>query len=475
MRCPYCGSIFELSDAIEVCGQEIITGCLKCDCNLFPIIDEIPIIKDNIANKYYINYIKNGQIQKASALALAISTNLYSYDICRIANLISSKPFGGILESMIMKICNYFYMAKYRCYSNQSKYFWDIAGISDYLRHRFSTQTFWSLYPFIPIIQKKEGFILDLCCGCGHASSLISNYVNDKNIICVDADFKHLYLAKRYFSNSAFINVDVNGQLPFKDSIFSSVIMMDAFAYISARSLLSRELFRVMDADGNLLLTHIHNSHLENVCPGNPLTPANLQNLFKEYDIKILPEDKIIEDFIRSDQLNLSREYSSAELDSSNLILLKTPYIENYVNLRSKLYPQCGNLIINPIYKIKSKNENKIVLKREFPSEYFRKEYPMSESYLIDNYELDLNDLNSKETICNLLGKFILINAPKRYMKTKFNFNSGTERLQDKVESAKSNFSELALAMFCGDVFDITRFDILNSWEFMFICNCAYI
>ena len=414
LRCPYCGSIFELSEVIETYGSEIIAGCLKCECNSFPILEGIPIIFNNSVNKYILKCLINGDIKTAFALAI----NGYSNDICRVADFISSKPSRSYFKKLIIKSFSYLYRDKCEFYSDNSKYFWDILGpglYEDYLRHRFSCQTFWTLYPFIPIIQKKKQLILDLCCGCGHASFVISNYVNPDELVCVDADFRNLYLAKKYFSKGEFININANEQLPFKNHIFSSVIMMDAFHYIHAKSLLSKELSRIAEGDGNIILLHIHNSLVENVAAGIPINPSNLKNLFKDSSIKILPEEKIIQDFIHNSRLNLIEDYADEDLTSSNLILIKSPYAEEFSELWDKINPRENNLIINPIYKIRSKNENKILLELEFPSEYFRREYPITESFLVHDYELDLNNLDSA-LIGNLIRKFILINVPKKYI-----------------------------------------------------------
>ncbi len=414
LRCPYCGSIFELSEVIETYGSEIIAGCLKCECNSFPILEGIPIIFNNSVNKYILKCLINGDIKTAFALAI----NGYSNDICRVADFISSKPSRSYFKKLIIKSFSYLYRDKCEFYSDNSKYFWDILGpglYEDYLRHRFSCQTFWTLYPFIPIIQKKKQLILDLCCGCGHASFVISNYVNPDELVCVDADFRNLYLAKKYFSKGEFININANEQLPFKNHIFSSVIMMDAFHYIHAKSLLSKELYRIAESDGNIILLHIHNSLMENVAAGIPINPSNLKNLFKDSSIKILPEEKIIQDFIHNSRLNLIEDYADEDLTSSNLILIKSPYAEEFSELWDKINPRENNLIINPIYKIRSKNENKILLELEFPSEYFRREYPITESFLVHYYELDLNKLDSA-LIGNLIRKFILINVPKKYI-----------------------------------------------------------
>ena len=83
------------------------------------------------------------------------------------------------------------------------------------------------------------------------------------------------------------------------------------------------------------------------------------------------------------------------------------------------------NLIINPIYKMKEKGE-KILLEREFPGKFFRKEFPLTEKYLPERCEMDKRYVNGR-SVCvsdsdeieieKLMRKFVIINIPENYTK----------------------------------------------------------
>lgn len=424
MKCPYCGTDFEIDEVYSENEERVMNGCIKCECNEYPILEGILILKNTPAKEYIIEYLKKGEIEKAVALSLRDYTN----DICRVADFIEPKPFGKLFKKNLLSFVNSYSKKIYKKYSDKSLSFCEVlrnGSYEIYLKHRFSSQTFWSLYPFIKLLRKKRERILDVCCGAGHASFVISKYVIPDELICVDGDFKSLYLAKKYFSNAEFINIDVNYQLPFKDDIFSSVFMMDAFHYVDARALLAKEFERVLNQEGMLLLLHLHNALVENVAAGKPLSLSTWMGLF-DLNVTALPEKTVIEDFILRDKLDLSKKYSGKELNLSDaIIMIGGADLDCFDGIWKDILKFKDNLIINPIYKMKAEGE-KILLEQEFPSEFFRKEYPLTEKYLPERCKTDKKFVKGR-SVCvsdsdeieieNLMRKFVVINVPENYIK----------------------------------------------------------
>jgi SAM-dependent methyltransferase/uncharacterized protein YbaR (Trm112 family) len=418
MKCPYCGSDFEIEEVFSENEEEITNGCIKCECSEYPILEGILILKNTATKKYIIEYLKKKEVEKAVALSFKYGVN----DICRVVDFIEPKPAGKILKKCLLGFAKH--SSKYKIISNT---FFDALGKGSYevyLKHRFSSQTFWSLYPFVPLLRRRRKRILEVCCGAGHASFVISKYVNPDELICVDGEFKSLYLAKKYFSNAAeFINIDANYQLPFKDGVFSSVLMMDAFHYVDARALLAKEFERVLSTEGVLLLLHLHNALAENLAAGKPLSPSAWRGLF-DRDVTALPEKSVVEDFVLRDRLDLSKKCSKEELNLSDAILMTAGAdLERFDGIWKDILKVKENLVINPIYKLKEEG-NKILLEREFPSEFFRREYPLTEKYLPERCEIDKRIVNGRSIrisdsneIEDLMRKFVVINVPEKYIK----------------------------------------------------------
>ena len=422
MKCPYCGTSFEIEEGYSENEEGIINGCVKCECDTYPILEGILILKNTATKKYIIEHLKKKEIEKAVALSFKYGVN----DICRVADFIEPKPAGKFIKKCLLGLANHSYKTLYKIISNKNSSFFDALGKGSYeiyLKHRFSSQTFWSLYPFVPLMRKRRKRILEVCCGAGHASFVISKYVNPNELICVDGNFKNLYLAKKYFSDAEFINIDANYQLPFRDDIFSSVFMMDAFHYIDARAHLAKELGRVLNQEGLLLLLHLHNALAENVAAGKPLSPSTWKGLFN-LDVTALPEKSVVEDFVLRDRLDLSKEYSGEELNSSDAILMVAGADSDcFDGIWKDVLEIKEHLIINPIYKMKEVGD-KILLEREFPSEFFRKEYPLTERYLPERCEIDKRFVNGRSISISdsneieyLMQKFVVINVPEKYIK----------------------------------------------------------
>ncbi len=430
MKCPYCETDFEVEHIYEEKGGEVIFGLVKCECSEYPILEGILSLKESPMRSYLVKSLKDGKAEKAVALALGTGGE----DICRIAHFLGLKPrYGRLLEGIFLTFVSGLTRNKRKI--NKSSSFYGLTK-EPYFKHRFSADSLWSIYPFIPILKTNRQRILDLGCGQGHVSFVISTCVNPEELVCVDHNFRSLYVARKYLvSDADFICSDVNYPLPFKDNIFTSISMLDAFHYVRARALLAGEIERVARPEGLLLLLHLHNSLVDNPAGGNhPLPPSAWVSLFKHFEIKALPERNLVEDFVLKDELDLEKEYSESELDASNAIAVigtgDRSLFRVFEGVGSDFLKNNSNLIINPIYRIR-RETNKILLDRETYSSEFWGEFPVAEKYLPERYVIEgelakavtgrtliipdeISGENS-QSVENLMRKFIIINAPQKY------------------------------------------------------------
>lgn len=204
--------------------------------------------------------------------------------------------------------------------------------------------------------------------------------------------------------------------------------MLDAFFYIRSISL-AREMERVTSSTGFLLLLHVHNSLAFNLSdPLQGLTPKNLSQLFedKRFKTKLMPEKRVLENFLSNDELRVTERYSLAELNSSNaMILLNTredPAETTYRNVHSDFLKINNNLIINPIYKI-VKKDNLVLLKRPSGVSAFGDHLPTSEEFLPKEVQVQPTNLSGRrieiadpEALKELQKKFVIINVPEKYV-----------------------------------------------------------
>jgi SAM-dependent methyltransferase/uncharacterized protein YbaR (Trm112 family) len=428
MKCPYCGGNIEIDEVYEEKNKGIINGVVKCACGEYPILHGILNFKINPLSKYALELLKEGEPKEA--LMLLLGPNVEG--IWELTDFLQANQPGRLFRKVLLTLVGIWAKQISKRYLKEDLSFCDLLGKNPnqaYFKHRFSAETLWSVYPFIPLLKRNRKRILDLGCGRGHASFIISAYVEPEELVCADHTFKSLYLASKYFvKETQFICLDGNYPLPFKDHTFDSVFMLDALHYIQTRAQLANELKRVVSPEGLLLLLHLHNSLVYNIGAGYPLTHQAWINLFKggALEIKAIPERRIVENFLLNNELDLAEEYSENELNASNAISIIASKEKSLFGVYDRVdsyFLNKNNLVINPIYKMKEEGD-KILLRRNFPSEFFRKEYPLTEKYLPERSEIDKRFVNGRsvcvsdsDEIEDLMRKIVIINVPEKYMK----------------------------------------------------------
>jgi SAM-dependent methyltransferase len=429
MKCPYCGSGFRIQDVIEKNDEEVITGCIKCECSEFPVVEGILNLKTRPLNKLVVSLIKERRISEAVIHCFGWEDfeNLHrSYVPFRFIRGIHW-AIGRFLFDLGYAELIREHGKVYSNYSDKSLPFCDVLGKSPsdmYLKSRFSSDEFWSIYPFIPLFKSKKSRILDLGCGAGHSSFVFSQYVEPQQHWCADLTFRRLYLAKKYFvKNAEFVCLDANFPLPFKDGVFDTIMMLDAFHYVNSRACLAREMERALLPGGLILLPHLNNSLANFRTRGYPLTPQTYTDLFnsEQLELKLMPERRILENFLFSNKLDLVEKYSADELNSSPAIILMATSDKSLFKVYDKVNRDFlsvkNNLVINPLYKMKLEDDSILLV----PSyeDYYLNEMHTPEKYkigkeLVSGRKVHISDLEKAE---DLMKRFVIINVPENYLK----------------------------------------------------------
>jgi SAM-dependent methyltransferase len=286
------------------------------------------------------------------------------------------------------------------------------------------------------MIEEKNEMVLDLLCGAGHGSFVISHYAHPESHVCVDLDYTLLFIAKKYFAPDAqFICLDANDPLPLKDRIFSSVIMMDSTHYVSNRNYLGKECQRVKENKGVLLWLHLHNALSKNPSEGYPLSPSRWADLMGDLSTIILPEEGIINQYMKERRLDLLADYPKTEIDSSSALCIMGAedrhMMRTYENIDCPSLKTSNNMVINPMYDMRVQN-GEIKLKRADLNEVYKSEYPLTFKYLPASYSLSRNfshyldgrrlripveiNRNDEKILEDLLKRFIILQVPEKYV-----------------------------------------------------------
>jgi ubiquinone/menaquinone biosynthesis C-methylase UbiE len=422
LLCPNCSSPLFICYIFYKKGDRILDGILKCKCSYYPIVEEILILEHDekidkilkVCKMEFLSILKWGKYK----LKLLWKKRFIIFYLIN-----SRKKTANAIEILSL-------------YNNYKKKGIDLT----YFKYRFSEQTFWLLYPFLVLFDMdKDGYFLDLCAGVGQCSFIISKIKNPKNIICIEKDLLELLIAKKYFVNSVnTINYNIRDNLPFKNSIFNSVLFSDAFFYLNSEQKIHivTEMERISEEKGLMIILHTHNSLAPESLISKPVIPEFLESpsfytrLFKRSNCRIIPDEKLLENFLFENKLDLKRVYSLNELKNARGLSLVVSSDEKYFNVFNNideyLIKYKDNLIINPIYTISYDGEF-VILKKQSPEKWVEIEYQFALSYMPNELRIKkeiIKNLNSRlvqnqniiDELNNLIKSFVLINVPKSFV-----------------------------------------------------------
>lgn len=442
LECPYCGSSFETKEVYCEEEGEIVDGSVSCACaGEYPILEGILNLKLDASQGYILDMLKKRKKRaRRGCLALMLKEN--PERILYLSSFLKSKGFlGRKLGDALWAFNTIWTAARNRKYFSTSKTFFDLLGndaAGVYFKHRFSSQSLWSAYPIIPSLKMNSTRVLDLCCGMGHGSFVISTHVKPKELVCVDQEFRSLYFARKFFvSNAHLLCADVNYGLPFKSSIFDSVLMIDAYNYVKSHAHLAKELCRILSAKGFLFLFHLHNSLVQNGASYYSMSPQAWLNLFKDTDLRLepYPENELVRKLLE-ETFELREKYTANELNAAAAISVlgsrnRNPPAPSYP---SEIFRETGKLIVNPLYVVHRKSTGDISLRKVGPSSLSPREKNslaygslpdeiilderltkfLKRGRALDTFSIRPNHEEAKE-IRTLMKRFVLLNSPDKY------------------------------------------------------------
>lgn len=402
LRCPECGSEYKVSFVPAVANadpEDIEYGVVGCKCGEFPIVDGILVTR------------KYANLSKA---VKSIRSAKSQFSLWKTALLLIDESYVRFVMRLSIYVRRYF--GKWPWLS-----FWKVVTFiknsryGTYLKFRFSCPSFISAMAFIPVFKEavpEGGLMLDLGSGVGHFDFLLAKFIGGGKLVCADKVFMNLYLAKNYIvgKDSSFICLDADNLIPFKDKVFSAILSMDAFHYIDKKQQLANEFMRALKEDGALFLVHLHNSLVENMAKGLPVTPSEYAGFFTGLRSWMSAERELVGAVFGKSGIDLSKNAGIEEINASDAVAIflsrSARFFKSYGSFTSLDASTVRvNEIINPIY-MKAGGEYEF----RFPSDFYEEEYKHIREYLPARVPAALS---SDE----LRKQLILIDTPRNFMK----------------------------------------------------------
>lgn len=428
MSCPGCGSSLEAREVYEERDGEIVFGIVACQCQEYPVLEGILSVKPNIEKDPLITLLRKGERERAVAIALSRQSQRLITQAARWP----ARGTWGRLYSMILSSAAYQLAQRSYARYNRGLPFLELLGDTPpshaYLKHRFSSESIWSLIALAPLLRQRNRLILDLGCGAGHSSFIISRYVNPTQLVCADVRFWLLYLAKKYMAPEAsFIELDANYPLPLRDSSLDCVVGIDILHYVYARTALAKELERVLSPQGIMFMLHVHNSLRENFGAGRALPPSSWLALFESLPVRAFTEGSLIRKFMHTGIVDLATESPEGDLKTSAAFSIAgsrdSSLLRVYTNAWQEYLNDTANVKLNPLYRMR-KIGGIAHLRREFPDRILARECYIASEFMPESVRMDqgldgdVHRLAAEDPgFFQLLRKcFVLLNLPENYV-----------------------------------------------------------
>jgi SAM-dependent methyltransferase len=260
----------------------------------------------------------------------------------------------------------------------------------------------------------------------GHSSFLIRSMVPGLSVVMADHDFTNLYLARRFFApNSPALCLDADARLPFADDGFDAAFCMDAFHYISGKEALAREIDRVVNAEGVLLLPHLHNTLAQNPVPGSPLSPEQYLQLWQTRHLRGVSEPRVLADFVRDGVIDLADDSDFAALNRANAMAIVSGPPERMWRRHDvrDVYFAARPIGLNPLYR-PALGES-VDLRMTWENLQLREECSATAEYMPSSRQVDASLLQriarhdfgpeDDNKVQELQREFVLVPLPENY------------------------------------------------------------
>jgi SAM-dependent methyltransferase len=427
LHCPYCGADF---------GNTALGAydILRCHCSEYPVIDRIPIVQHVDGLSSVVDAVKAGNTRAALLKALNVFRvrwarrsrwhQLQYHLACRW--LTSATPTA--FEDAVQRV-------------RKPKIF------ADYLIHRYANLSFVSDMAFMPLIgafaarrvRDRPVRILDLACGAGHSSFLLSTWFPDASTVSVDQDFVSLCLAKRFLAPRAtFVCMDVEMPSVFADDQFGVIHCLDAFHYFRSKRAIVSELCRVAEKDALWVFPHLHNALRRNMTPGIPLAPEQYAACFEQVAPLLFDEAQVLPpapgDPIRRPEPDSFGKLSNAQ--SVALIGGGRDVLGCDEPLTAWLSERRSSLRLNPIFR-GDWSRGTLRVQRAWPNEVLREECAALDAFLPQRLDIEGGDLVrflSDDAECDgglvrtLINRFVLVPLPPGYLRQDLTHPSSARR-----------------------------------------------
>jgi ubiquinone/menaquinone biosynthesis C-methylase UbiE len=291
----------------------------------------------------------------------------------------------------------------------------------NYFVYRFTQPLHLVTLSMLSLIRRPSAPLLDIGCGPGHVTRFLTHRANGQPVVGLDRNFFMLYVAKNCVAPDAhYVCCDAQPALPFPDRVFSFAICSDAFLLFPSKVNGMRELRRVANGDGAVILTSIPNPL---VMPRPNALPPEAYLAFARF-CRVVSAAATLKRYLgrRGPALATQQDFSRLNSDPHlSVVVAESPglFLDHGA---FEVWPHAeGTLGLNPLYSREDiPGIDRIRLCRNFPDAEYERENEASKGYLPEELTVDRAVLQSVETpsarrVTELVDRLVLIDMPANY------------------------------------------------------------
>jgi SAM-dependent methyltransferase len=433
LRCPFTGSRFEIEAvAAERDGRTLSYGVARSEAGAFPVISGVLRLLSDDLRAPLVDLVQRGRYQQALRGALEVPAMMGGSGV---ADLLWSRIAQRLKLDAATRTTSPAKQRLYNVITQPDVGFVDLAARAPagswtkWQTHRFSMPTFLPVYPLAHLARGRQR-VLDFGCGLGHSAFLMTRLHPSAEVVCADYSFTSMFLAKRFLVPDAeCICLDGDYPLPFDAGWFDCVFSTDALQYIETKIGLAREFQRVLSADGMIALAHLHN-RLSPVKAGQSLTARAYEGLFDGMFRRLYPEEAVVADYITSGTLDLSRRWTTEELDQAlgglSLVAARSDAAFTvYGGLLDTYINSMRNPVLNPAYSVTGSN-GRISVERRVGPPYTAERTIAGCEMLPKKMEIGISPLDSahllaardseRDALRELVRRLVVVDVPDGYV-----------------------------------------------------------
>jgi len=481
LRCPRCGEIIVRDAIIQETDNEMEWGTLHCNScdSKYPVAFGIPIMMPGDSNidaiendikhvsqqkrisvKDIVRRIESGNIdsvKKDLLLARLTRTSLNGFSKKKESGNMTT-PLTKRLPEFIVKLVGkrnlyvvYWFLSKltfqnvrYRKKENKIysellkatsakefiyQYFKKLLNnpVFNYFTYKFGQPRFLVGQSLLMILPFENKPILDIACGVGHTVHYLTFRNSKQPVIGVDRNFAKLYLAKKIVApRGNYFCAEADYTLPFADGTFAGIFCSDAFEFFTYREASVRDMKRVLNKNGVIIITRILSVTLKYYRKFRVVFYDQLKRYFSDMNNIILEQDHILERYIHKKGPDLANELPLEEMENTGWVSIVASHRKDIFKEYGTFneWPHAlGYLKINPLYLESGRDtDGSVTYKFTFPDKWYEYEDNQWKKYAPETIKISKDALkaisDNKRTpeVNDLISKFVVLGMPQHYL-----------------------------------------------------------